>query len=238
MVGAKGSEMSIVVRKNIVDNIGRVLYLSTNDTIGVPGPLKDGFTHAHRTFPNGGTCLEFGVCWGHSYMWQVLQILNRYPNDKLIGFDSWQGLPKETPGVWAPERHKEGSFSSPKESVILRMEEVGAFIGPQFKLVDGFFEKSLTSALQATINDLIFVNIDVDIHSSTMEVLRWIRPLLRVGTVIYFDDWLDPIDVGKGAPEWGEHLAWKQWSAENPAVQARMIALNDVNQRAFELTAV
>jgi len=230
--------MSLNVRKNIVDNIGKVPYLSTLDTLGVPAPLKDGFVHAHETFPNGGTCLEFGVCWGHSWMWQVLQIMNRYPNDKLIGFDSWMGLPKETTGVWAPERHKEGAFSSPKANVLARMDEIGAVIGEQFKLVDGFFEKSLTSNLQQLIKDLIFVNIDVDIHSSTMEVLRFIRPLLQVGTVIYFDDWLDPIDVGKGAPKWGEHLAWEEWSKQNPAVQVKLVALNDVNQRAFEVTAV
>ena len=226
------------VRKNIVDNIGKVPYLSTNDTIGVPSPLKDGFTHAHQTFPNGGTCLEFGVCYGNSYVWQVLQIMNRYPKSKLIGFDSWQGLPKEAPGIWAPERHKEGAFSTTKDVVVDRMEEIGAFIGDQFKLVDGFFSKSLTAELQSKIQNLIFVNVDVDIYSSTVEVLRWIRPLLQVGTVIYFDDWLDPIDVGKGAPKWGEHLAWEEWMKENPTIAAKLIALNDVNQRAFEITAL
>ena len=225
-------------RANIVGNIGKVPYLSTLDTTEVPSPLKDGFVHAHQTFPNGGACLEFGVCWGHSWMWQVLQIMNRYKNDVLIGFDSWQGLPKETPGIWAPDRHCEGAFTSPKQNVLTRMEEVGATIGSQFKLVDGFFEQSLTNELKSKIRDLIFVNIDVDIHSSTMEVLRWIRPMLQVGTVLYFDDWLDPIDIGKGAPKWGEHLAHEEWSAENPTVKMRMIALNDVNQRAFEVTAV
>ncbi len=225
------------VKRNILDNLGKGVFLATGDTLGVPEPLKFGFHKAHNTF-GSGTCLEFGVMYGNSYIWQVLQILNSYPKDKLLGFDSWQGLPKETEGVWAPDRHHEGAFSTTKDVVIGRMEEYGVFIGDQFKLVDGFFSKSLTEELRAKIENLIFVNVDVDIHSSTMEVLRWIRPLLRVGTVIYFDDWLDPIDVGKGAPEWGEHLAWKQWKEENPTLDAKMIALNDYNQRAFEITAL
>lgn len=225
------------VKENIVNNIGKVQYLATLDTNEVPAPLKDGFHHAHINLGHG-TCLEFGVCWGHSWMWQVLQIMNRYQHDTLIGFDSWRGLPKETPGVWAPDRHHEGAFSSPKQVVLDRMSEVGATIGSQFKLVDGFFSDSLTDELRSKISDLIFVNIDVDIHSSTMEVLRWIRPILRVGTVLYFDDWLDPIDVGKGAPVWGEHLAFAEWMAENPEVKVKLIALNDVNQRAFEITGV
>lgn len=229
--------MTVNVRSNIVNNLGKGIHLSTLDTLGVPEPLKYGFMQAHSTFEHG-TCLEFGVCWGHSWMWQVLNIMNFFPQSKLIGFDSWQGLPKETPGVWAPERHKEGAFSSPKQNVLDRMSEIGAAIGDQFKLVDGFFSTSLTGELRSKIEDLIFVNVDVDIHSSTMEVLHWIRPLLQIGTVIYFDDWKDPIDEGKGASEWGEHLAWKQWCDENPSIRSELISLNDVNQRAFQITAL
>lgn len=225
------------VKRNITDNIGKVPHLSTLDTLGVPAPLKDGFTYAHQKFPAGGTCLEFGVCWGHSWMWQVLQIMNRYPNDVLIGFDSWQGLPKETPGVWAPERHKEGAFSSPKANVLARMDEIGAVIGSQFKLVDGFFSQSLTAELQSQIKNLIFVNCDVDIFSSCMEMLRWITPLLRVGTVVYLDDFRDPIDENNsaGAKEWGENLAWRQWTESHPEMVWDLIALNDVNQRSYQL---
>lgn len=227
--------MALNVRSNIMDNLGKGIHLSMADAVGVPEPLKAGFYKAHDNLMCG-TCLEFGVCWGNSWMWQLLQILNFFPKSQLIGFDSWQGLPKETPGVWAPDRHKEGAFSSPKQNVIERMEEVGAFIGDQFKLVDGFFSISLTPELQSVISNVIFINVDVDIHSSTMEVLRWIRPLLQVGTVVYFDDWKDPIDQHEGP--WGEHLAWAQWTKENPSIQAKLVSLNDVNQRAFEITAL
>jgi len=207
----------------------------------VPKPLKDGFHYAHQTLGTG-TCLEFGVAWGTSYAWQVSQILDKYIGSKLIGFDSWAGLPKETPGVWAPDRHHAGAFSTSKADMVQRVTELGISIGStpasQFSLVDGFFKDSLTIELRDQIKDLIFVNIDVDIHSSTVEVLNWITPLLRPGVVLYADDWLDPVDIGKGAAEWGEHLAWRQWTEAHPHIKYNMIAVNAVNQRAFEILAV
>ena len=227
--------MALKVRDNIIDNIGKVPYLSILDTAEVPSTMKDAFMHAHLTFPSGGTCLEFGVGSGNSWMWQVLQIMNRFTNDTLIGFDSWQGLPEETPGVWRPDRHQKGAFTCSKDYIIGWMNEIGVKTGSQFQLVDGFFSESLTGELRNKIHNLIFVNIDVDIHSSTMEILRWITPLLRTGTVIYFDDWLDPADIGKGASKWGEHLAFEDWLKENPSVKVELIALNDVNQRAFQI---
>ena len=230
--------MALKVRDNIIDNIGKVPYLSILDTAEVPSTMKDAFMHAHLTFPSGGTCLEFGVGSGNSWMWQVLQILNRYRNDILIGFDSWQGLPEETTGVWTPNRHSKNAFASPRENVVQRMHEIGASVGLQFKLVDGFFSESLTNKLRSNIKNPIFVNVDCDIHNSTKEVLWWIRPLLSPGTVFYFDDWLDPNDIGKGAAKWGEHLAFEEWSRENPSVKVELIAINDVNQRAFQITSV
>ena len=33
------------------------------------------------------------------------------------------------------------------------------------------------------------VHIDVDVYSSTLEVLEFIKPLMVLGTVLLFDDW-------------------------------------------------
>ena len=209
----------------------------------VPEPLKVGFHKAHQTF-RSGTCLEFGVAWGNSYAWQVSQILDKYVCSKLIGFDSWAGLPKETPGVWAPDRHCEGAFSTDKAGVVNRVAELGITVGnditSNFSLIDGFFSESLTKELQSYIKDLIFVNIDVDVFISTQQLLIWITPMLQVGTVIYLDDFRDPLDENNlaGAKEWGENLAWRQWTEAHPHIKYNMIAVNAVNQCAFEILAV
>lgn len=193
--------------------------------------IIQGFNKAHENFSHGGTCLEFGVHVGASYMRQVTEILNSRHDTKLIGFDSWQGLPAETSGVWFPERHAKGQFASGKDVIL---NKLGAYVGDyRFRLIDGFFENSLTSELQASINDLIFVNVDVDIHSSCVEILEFIRPMLRPGVIIYFDDWKDPQDKFEG--EWGEHLAWKQFTEKYPDIKWSIFTVNIHNQRCLEI---
>ena len=189
------------------------------------------FKKANENFPEGGTCLEFGVFTGWSYMVQVNAILKDYPNTKLIGFDSWQGLPEETEKVWFPERHAKGKFSTSKDVVLKQLGDHAD--DHRFRLVDGFFKDSLTQELQRSINDLIYVNIDVDIHSSTKEVLYFILPLLRPGVIIYFDDWKDPQDKYEG--KWGEHLAWEEFIEENPQVNYKTLEVNQYNQRYMEI---
>ena len=193
--------------------------------------MMQGFHKAHENFPQGGTCLEFGVFTGTSYMNQVNCIISTYKNTKLIGFDSWQGLPAETTGVWAPDRHAQGKFSTPKDAIL---NKLGHLINDKrFAIVDGFFKDSLTVELQKTIKDLIFVNIDVDIHSSTWDILNFIYPLLRPGVIIYFDDWKDPRDLHVG--KWGEHLAWEEFIEMHSEIKYNTFVVNKLNQRCLEI---
>ena len=193
----------------------------------------DGLHLAHKNFPNGGTCLEFGVYIGNSYLNTADTIATFYPTSTLIGFDSWQGLPDETEGVWAPDRHRKGEFQATKFIVKEKLRQAGFWKDPRFTFVDGFFSESLTPELQSSIQDLIYVNIDVDIHSSTVEVLDFIYPLLRPGVVIYFDDWKDPQDKFEG--KWGEHLAWEEFTLKHPELKYRTVAINEYNQRYIEI---
>lgn len=200
--------------------------------------LTNAFHLAHYIFPEGGTCLEFGVWKGRSFVWQARQIYYHYPKSRLIGFDSWQGLPPETGGVWRPERHAEGQFSASRGEVsqALRSGDVDLRADLRFTLVDGFFENTLTPELQATIHDLIFVNIDVDVHSSTLDLLGFIGPLLRPGVMLYWDDWQDPNDYNP--KPWGERLAWEEWYERQSALWVETIEVNAVNQRSMLVTRV
>lgn len=193
--------------------------------------FQEAFEYAHKIFPNGGTCLEFGVYTGETYLYQAKRIFTKYKQSNLIGFDSWQGLPEETTGIWRPERHARTKFSSPKSIVLSKLRHHRH--DSRFRLVDGFFNQTLTKELQKEISNLIFVNIDVDIHKSTLEVLDFVYPLLQKGTVLYFDDWKDPQD--NNSEPWGEHLAWEQWSSRHPETQVKTIKINDLNQRFMEV---
>lgn len=193
----------------------------------------NGFKKAHQNFPEGGTALEFGVYVGNSFMRLAEEVIQHYPNTKLIGFDSWQGLPPETENVWYPDRHAKGQFAAIKDVIIAKLKLRGIYLDPRFKLVDGFFETSLTKELQESIKDLIFVNVDVDIHKSCVELLEFIQPMLRPGVVLYFDDWKDPQDKFEG--KWGEHLAWEEFTTKYPTIKYKTIEVNQWNQRLIEI---
>jgi len=198
----------------------------------------EAFRTAQRLFANTGpkTCLEFGVGWGGSYVEAAELILKDYPDTTYIGFDAFQGLPKETDGVWFPDRHAEGCFAMPKTITLEKLANLGIKEDdPRFLIVDGWFKDTLTPAMAKSINNLIYVNIDVDIHSSSIELLNFIKPLLRKDVVLYWDDWKDPIDKFDG--KWGEHLAWEEWSAKNPKIVAETIGVNEFNQRAMRIVS-
>lgn len=201
--------------------------------------FKNAFAIAHSIFPHGGTCLEFGVYTGGTFAWQARQIRKSHPSSRLIGFDSWQGLPSETEGEWAPEKHSRGRYASTKDVVLARLASVGMKNDPRVELVDGFFRESLTAALQEKLkdrSDLIFVNIDVDIYGSTIELLDFVKPLLRPGVILYWDDWKDPRSLHEG--DWGEHKAWGDWSLRNLDVCAEDLEVNPLNQRSMIITRV
>lgn len=204
------------------------------------GILQLAFKAAYETM-GPGLCLEFGVGMGHSYCWQALQIADWAKDCLLLGFDSFQGLPEETEGVWAPERHGKGHFCYPLEILESHMESCGLDKEDEaYGLVQGFYKDTLREELQQQLMQLMpltFVNIDVDIHKSTIQALDFIKPMMRVGLPIYFNDWLDPIDVGKGDAKWGEHLAWEQWSKTN-GVKAELGEVNNLNQRFLVITEV
>jgi methyltransferase family protein len=194
------------------------------------------FHIAHMIHPEGGACLEFGVYEGRTYLWQARQILSRYPNSSLIGFDSWSGLPEETNGVWAPERHARGGFAAPKELVVRRLRELTDGPDERFSFVDGFFGESLTDAVRARVHNVIFINLDVDLHRSTLEVLEFLEPLWQPGLVVCFDDWKDPADDHAGA--WGEHRAFTEWLAGHGGMEFETLEVNLLNQRSMVVTRV
>lgn len=199
--------------------------------------LERAFHLSHKIFPEGGACFEFGVFRGTSYAYQAGQIKKYYPNSSIVGFDSWQGLPEETDGVWIPERHAVGEYAALKDEVLRKLSNLG--ISPdekQFRLIDGFYSDSLVPELRSSFAPLIFVNIDVDIYVSTIELLDFIEPLMRTGLVLYWDDWKDPRDNYKEA--WGEHKAWDDWCAKRPSLETINVGSNKSNQQVMVITAV
>jgi hypothetical protein len=115
--------------------------------------------------------LEFGVYEGGSMRSWSRKLT--HPDSRLHGFDSFDGLP-ETGGIW----HK-GQFGV--EGRIPRIDD------HRVQLFQGWFDQTLPE-YQPPPHDRLVINIDADLYSSTICVLRHLRPHIRSGTYIYFDD--------------------------------------------------
>ena len=172
-----------------------------------------------KDFPKGGTILEFGVARGVSYTQLAKMIKDNKMTCKLIGFDAWQGLPKETEGVFLPKGWSEGTYCFNRNVVENRLRKIDIVLpDKRFQLVDGWLKDTLTKELQQTIKNLIFVNIDTDLYTSAVTILDFIFPVLQDKTLIYFDDWKT------NAKELcGEMLAFRQWKLKNPEIKYEFV---------------
>jgi hypothetical protein len=116
--------------------------------------------------------LEFGVYRGRTTRYWSARLRN--PAAQLHGFDSFEGLPER----WAG--HARGEiFNASGELPVLD--------DPRVQFFKGWFEQTLPG-YQLPAHDVLVLIMDADLYSSTLCVLRHLRPHIRPGTFIYFDE--------------------------------------------------
>lgn len=157
---------------------------------------------------------EFGVCTG-STMARALKVFrdNGKQIGRIFGYDSWQGLPNTIKTEWFHRDWQPGSFSAFCEFGVQTVEELMPLlhekVGNDVIFINGWYKDTLNkdTAEKYNMTQAGYVNVDVDIYSSTMEVLTFCfeNGIFGPGTVIRYDDWLS-------GPEWvtGNSLAHKQ----------------------------
>lgn len=139
---------------------------------------------------NAYTMFEFGVANGASLekMLRFRDVLMRKLDVRqrvlCVGFDTFEGLPaKRDEDVAAP--WIEGDFAADVDSVHSRLAEHYG----DFELVKGLFAETVPAWIDRLRQaPPLFVSIDCDYYSSTMDVLRTIVPLAPTGCMFYFDD--------------------------------------------------
>jgi O-methyltransferase len=119
--------------------------------------------------------LEFGVARGDSMRWWSRHLLRR--ETRLHGFDSFEGLPEEG-GPWV-----KGQFGTDGKLPIIHDDRV--------KFFQGWFQETLPR-YEPPAHETLVMNIDADLYSSTSYVLRCMRPYIRKGSFIYFDELNQP----------------------------------------------
>lgn len=115
--------------------------------------------------------LEFGVYYGDSMRYWSRRLT--HPKTQLHGFDSFAGLPEDG-GIW-----HQGQFDV--------RGAVPQIADPRVRFFPGWFDRVLPEYTLPD-HDVLTINMDADLYSSTISVLRSLRPYFKPGTFIYFDD--------------------------------------------------
>ncbi len=134
------------------------------------------------------TFFEFGCHSGRTFSAAVnAASYFKIDNFDCFAFDSFEGLPDtdvEVDGVF-----KAGTFcTSRSEFLNIVRNKTGVKLKDE-NVIEGYYSVSLTDELFSRLPKAGVVHIDVDLYSSTVEVLDFIKPLLVVGTLLIFDDW-------------------------------------------------
>jgi hypothetical protein len=132
--------------------------------------------------------MEFGVHQGESIRQWAELLRNRA--SRLHGFDSFEGLPEE----WDAHGYvmQKGHFST--------MGVVPDIPDDRVKFFKGWFDNTLP-LYEFIDSPVLVIFIDADLYSSTSYVLKTLRPHIKVGTLIYFDEFWDRLHELKAFEE-------------------------------------
>lgn len=154
--------------------------------------------------------LEFGVYRGDSIRYWSQGL--RHSASQLHGFDSFEGLP-ESGWNW-----QQGQFDTQG-----KIPNVG---DARVHFHKGWFDQTLPVFCLPEHARLV-VNLDADLYSSTISVLRTLAPNLRTGTLIYLDDLLAADH---------EPRALEEFLCESGLVLEPVVALRSLASAAFRVT--
>lgn len=145
--------------------------------------------------------MEFGVFRGRTIRYWASKL--KHPETRLHGFDSFEGLPDS----WGP--HSKGTFSVAGKIPVIADSRVQFF--------KGWFQDTLPT-YTVPEHDVLIMIMDADMYSSTAYVFRHMRPYVRPGTFIYFDEMHHVEDEAKAFHEFMEEtsLRFKPVCADRP----------------------
>lgn len=140
---------------------------------------------------NHGLILEFGVRFGYS----ISHLAKLFPERKIFGFDSFQGLPE----TW----HHEAAGSYSTRGTIPQLAD-------NIELIAGWFNETLPKFKKLHAEPIAFINIDCDLYSSTKLVFDELTSQIIPGTIIVFDEYI-------GNTNWreDEFRAFQEWTKKN-----------------------
>lgn len=159
------------------------------------GALEDVAGKQSVPFLRYGDVYQFGVARGWS-LGRLVDIFDVHtkgePDTPVWGFDTFTGMPEETPGHPTISIWSKGHFSpgGPAANASL-----GRALGGRVEWVIGDYEQTLVPSLRTTrgMEKARYVDIDCDLYRSAHRALHWLfaSGLVGTGTVIGYDDFWD-----------------------------------------------
>lgn len=173
------------------------------------------------------TFLEFGVASGNTMCALLNNLIKKNIKPKMvIGYDAFEGLPKEQDGVPVHESWTKGAFNL-KSEIQTNSKIISTLKDPKldpllvlqtrFKeyekhdivvnLVKGWYSDTLLENI--TVRPACFIHIDCDLYISSIQVLEWLAryKLFAPNCLVRYDDWFIP---GQSVYEAGESKAHKE----------------------------
>jgi O-methyltransferase len=161
-----------------------------------------------------GHYYEFGIYKGHTFAHACnFGQKNNLNNMRYFGFDSFHGLP-EIKGLdkTKEENFYKGQYCAPKDRVIRDVTSAGVNWDNAF-LIEGYFNQSLNIQTKEDhkMDKIAVALVDCDLHSSTVEVLDFMKDMIIDKTIIIFDDY----DTYDANDDLGQRRAFKDFLKEN-----------------------
>jgi O-methyltransferase len=132
--------------------------------------------------------LTFGLA--HDRIARQKPFLGRAPLERhMWAFDSFEGLPERTLATDDHQLWQPGMFAMDVETFHRLCGERG-IPRDAYTVVPGFYEQTLRDAAASRPpTDIALAYVDCDMHSSTSDVLEFLRPRLKHGMILAFDDY-------------------------------------------------
>jgi hypothetical protein len=186
------------------------------------GSLRDG----------GADYCEFGVFKGYSF-WKAQQEANKHGLAcRFFGFDSFAGLPDVVgPDQTDHGEFRKGQYSCSHDEVVENLRKAGGIDWQRTFLIPGYFERSLTPQAieRLEIRRVGVAMIDCDLYSSTVEVLRFLDPLIAEKTVLIMDDW----NCFAADESRGQRRAMREFLSARPYLRLEPLVSYGPNSQSF-----
>lgn len=145
-----------------------------------------------------GAIVELGVFRGLSLEALSLASLDRRFSRRVVGVDSWQGLP-------APSEYDSAQFS--RGALQASIEDARRTLRDRrVELVSGWF-----ADVPRFAEPVALVHLDCDLYQSAIDGLALVTSGIVDGAIVCVDDYF----CHRGRPDMGVRRAWTAWQAMN-----------------------